>query len=90
MAHVMRVAGPSGSIVSAPVERMLYSGNVSAYSTTWLGSTRVNSMLPLPCVLLSHAHFAPMPNGGPEYLIFMVGSRRVQTLQFIHCFGSTT
>src|SRR5206468_2641779 len=45
------------------------------------GSTRVNSIDPLPSLLLSQLHLAPMPKGGPEYTMRICGSRRVQTLQ---------
>ena len=66
LVQVTRVALPAGSRRIAPADFMPKSGNESAYSTSRSGSTRVNSMLPLPSLLLTHDHFAPIPNGGPE------------------------
>ena len=88
--QVTRVALPAGSSRSAPVDFMLKSANVSAYSMTRSGSTRVNSMLPVPSLLLTQYQRAPIPKGGPEYVMRMSGSRFVHTLQSFQRFGSTT
>ena len=66
LVHVTRVALPSGSNLNVPMERMPKSWNESEYWIERSGSTRTNSMVPVPSVLLTHDHFAPMPKGGPK------------------------
>ena len=61
--QVTFVAAPSGSSFNVPVEVELKpSLNVSRYPSNLFGSAWVNSISPLPSVLLSHDHFAPRPD----------------------------
>jgi hypothetical protein len=64
--HVTRVPAPAGSKVNSPVDFISNSGKDNEYSMRRFGSTRVNSIAPVPSLSLSHDQRAPWPKGGPE------------------------